>query len=132
VREKGWKPTLTEKSYQNIICAGLRSKNLPLAFVATQLAYEQKPITLRGLLYQVVSAGWLPSTDREHYSRLGRLMTTLREAGVVPFEWIVDNVRSTEKPSTRPSWWAQRCPSGSWRGSLARPRGFHGGPVPED
>jgi hypothetical protein len=51
-------------------------------------------------MYRVVSAGWLPSTDREHYTRLGRLMTRLREAGVVPFSWIVDGVRSTDKPSS--------------------------------
>jgi hypothetical protein len=100
LREGGWNPTLTEESYRSIIGAGLRSKNLPLAFVATQLACEQQPITLRGLMYQIVSAGWLPSTDREHYNRIGRVMTTLREAGVVPFKWIVDNIRSTEKPSS--------------------------------
>jgi hypothetical protein len=100
LRERGWKPTLSIESYQNIIGAGLRSKNLPLAFVATQLALEQNPITLRGLLYRVVSAGWLPSTDREHYTRLGRILTALREADVVPFKWVVDNVRWTEKPSS--------------------------------
>jgi hypothetical protein len=62
---------------------------------------EDHPATLRGLFYRVVSAGWLPSTDKEHYRRLGRLMTSLRKAGIVPFAWIVDNVRSTLKP---PSW----------------------------
>jgi hypothetical protein len=51
-------------------------------------------------MYRAVSAGWLPSTDKEHYTRTGRLMTTLREGGVIPFSWIVDNVRSTDKPSS--------------------------------
>jgi hypothetical protein len=100
MRARGWEPTLTEESRRNIVGTGLRSKNLPLAFVATQLALEENPITLRGLMYRVVSAGWLPSTDREHHTRLGRVMTALREAGVAPFRWIVDNVRSTEKPSS--------------------------------
>ena len=100
LRRAGWDPTLTDESYDNIIASGLRSKNLPLAFVATQLALEEHPITLRGLMYRVVSAGWLPSTDHQHYARLGRVMTALREAGVVPFHWIVDNVRSTDKPSS--------------------------------
>jgi hypothetical protein len=100
LRENGFEPTLTEQSYRNIIGTGIRAKNLPLAFVATQLALEQHPVTLRGLMYRIVSAGWLPSTDKEHYTRLGRLMTTLREQGVVPFAWIVDNVRATEKPSS--------------------------------
>ena len=100
LRQRGWDPTLTDDSCRAIIDSGLRSKNLPLAFVATQLALEENPITLRGLMYRVVSVGWLPSTDRQHYTRLGRVMTTLRETGVVPFRWIVDNVRSTEKPSS--------------------------------
>jgi hypothetical protein len=47
-----------------------------------------------------VSAGFLPSTDQKHYSRLGRVLTTLRERGVVPFNWIIDNLRSTQKPSS--------------------------------
>jgi hypothetical protein len=98
--EHDWESTLTEESLRNIMATGLRSKNLPLACVASQLALHEHPITLRGLMYRVVSAGWLPSTDREHYMRLGRLMTALREAGTIPFSWIVDNVRSTEKPSS--------------------------------
>src|SRR6185295_19114108 len=93
LREGGFEPTLTKESYQNIVATGIREKNLPLAFVATKIALDEHPITLRGLLYRIVSAGWLPSTDKEHYNRVGRLMVTLREAGVIPFEWIVDNVR---------------------------------------
>jgi hypothetical protein len=79
---------------------GFRGDNLPLAIVATDILRREQPITLRGLFYRVVSAGWLPSTDRPHSKRLGRLMTRLREAGVVPFDWIVDGIRATEKPSS--------------------------------
>jgi hypothetical protein len=100
LQAEGWEPGLTEESYQNILGTGLRRKNLPLACVATEIALREQPLTLRGLMYRVVSVGWLPSTDREHYNRLGRILTTLREAGVVPFSWIVDNVRSTIKPSS--------------------------------
>jgi hypothetical protein len=57
-------------------------------------------MTLRGLFYRVVSAGWLPSTDAKHYAALGRIVTILRERGIVPFEWLVDNIRSTIKPGS--------------------------------
>lgn len=57
-------------------------------------------MTLRGLFYRVVSAGWLPSTDKQYYQTLGRVMTILRETGVVSFRWIVDGVRATVKPSS--------------------------------
>lgn len=100
LRKRGWKPGLTRKSYESITGLGFRSKTLPLAFVATQILCEEQPMTLRGLFYRVVSAGWLPSTDRAHYSRLCRLMTTLREERVVPFTWLVDHVRNTIKPSS--------------------------------
>jgi len=100
LHNRGWTPTLTEQSYCKIIDAGFRSKNLLLACVAAKIALDENPLTLRGLMYRIVSAGWLPSTDREHYTRLGRIMTTLREKGLVPFPWIVDNVRSTIKPSS--------------------------------
>ena len=54
----------------------------------------------RSLLYQVVSAGLLPSTDKKHYTRLGRLVTLLREQDIIPRHWIVDDVRDNFKPSS--------------------------------
>lgn len=98
--ETGIDPRLTPDTYKNIAGCGLQVRNLPLAFVATSILIAEKPITLRGLFYRVVSAGLLPSTDKEHYQRLGRILTTLRESGIVPFDWLVDNVRSTLKPSS--------------------------------
>jgi hypothetical protein len=92
--------TIPNEMLEALLAAPFRRKNLPVATVCTRLAHEQNPITLRGLLYRVVSAGWLPSTDKEHYTRIGRIMTTLREHGAVPFDYIVDNVRSTDKPSS--------------------------------
>ena len=95
-----WEPGLSRDAYVHIARAGLRRKNLPLASVAVELLARENPVTLRGLFYRVVSNGWFPSTDRKHYDRLGRIMKRLREGGVVPFSWIVDNLRSTMKPSS--------------------------------
>ena len=96
----GWSPGLDHESYQRILDSGLRGKNILLACVATEIALNEHPLTLRGLFYRVVSAGFLPSTDKKHYGRIGRVMTTLREAGIVPFHWLVDNLRSSIKPSS--------------------------------
>jgi hypothetical protein len=95
-----WKCRLKVQPAIRIIESGLTSKNLPLAIVAAEIAARQRPLTLRGLFYRVVSAGWLPSTDKQHYKRLGRVLTRLREHGCIPFNWIVDNLRSTMKPSS--------------------------------
>lgn len=100
IAEKGFQVGLTDDSLTSIQSCGFRGNNLELAIVATDILCDEQPITLRGLTYQVVSAGWLPSTDQKHYKRLGRLMTRLRELGVVSFDWIVDGIRSTLKPSS--------------------------------
>lgn len=83
---KGWEPGLTERSYELLVESGISSKNFGLAAVATEIAFDEKPITLRGLMYRVVSAGWLPSTDAQHYNRMGRILTRLREDRLVPFD----------------------------------------------
>jgi len=98
--DSGWDPGLTEDSYKSIIASGITSKNRGLAAIAAGIAVDEQPLTLRGLFYRVVSVGALPSTDQKHYTRLGRLLTRLREARVIPFGWIVDNLRNTEKPSS--------------------------------
>jgi hypothetical protein len=100
LRQDGFEPTLPEKSYRNIIDCGFQERTLTLAFVAMQIAYKEKPQTLRGLLYRTVSAGRLPSTDTKYYNQMKRVTRILREDGVVPFRWIVDNVRVTEKPNS--------------------------------
>ncbi len=100
IADQGFKVRLDDQSIEQVQDAGFRGKNLTLAIVATDIACDEHPITLRGLFYRIVSAGFLPSTDKEHYTRLGRVMTRLREDGAFPFEWLVDNVRTSLKPSS--------------------------------
>lgn len=100
IRARGFEPNLTPESYEYIAACGFRAKSLPLAIVATAILADEQPLSLRGLFYRVVSAGFLDSTDRANYLQLGRIMTTLREAGVVPFSWLVDGVRQTLKPNS--------------------------------
>ena len=79
---------------------GLRQKSQALLDVALEILESEHPMTLRQLFYRVVSAGALPSTDKKHYQKLGGLMTKVRESREVPFNWMVDNTRSTLKPSS--------------------------------
>ena len=97
---RGFDLTLKASCYEDIAASGITSANVPLAIVASQLLVNENPVTLRGLFYRVVSCGMLPSTDKPHYRRLGRLMTALRETGLVSFSWIVDSLRTTVKPSS--------------------------------
>ena len=96
----GFDLKLAAESRLQCASLGLRAATLPIAMAAANIAIDEQPLTLRGLFYRVVSAGLLPSTDGKHYAAFGRLMSTLRERGFVPFEWIVDGVRQTLKTSS--------------------------------
>lgn len=96
----GWDAATTEHNYAVIARARLKADNLPLAAVVVELLSKHQPDTVRGVMYSVVSAGWLPDTGDRSYGRVQRLLGALRKKGVVPFEWVVDNVRETEKPAS--------------------------------
>jgi hypothetical protein len=96
----GWEGESLEQSYGALLQSGTKWKNLPLACVAVELLAQHQPDTVRGNMYLVVSAGWLPDTSDKSYDRIQRLLNRLRENGTVPFAWVVDNVRQTIKPSS--------------------------------
>jgi len=96
----GWDdPTHIEKC-QLLVDAGFAGKTLPLAAVILAILVDRAPDTVRGVMYAVVSAGWLPDTSHKNYSKIQRLLDVMRKRGLIPFSWIVDNIRSTEKPSS--------------------------------
>ena len=96
----GWNAKLVESNYGLLAKTGVKAKNLPLVCAAVELLCAHKPDTVRGNMYLLVSHGWLPDTTDKSYDRIQRLLNKLRECGAVPFDWIVDNVRQTIKPSS--------------------------------
>jgi hypothetical protein len=99
----GWNPEEVQKNYAILAQAPVRGENAALACVCVELLARHKPDTIRGNLYLVVSAGWLPDTGQKSYDRVQRLLLHLRRSGIVPYEWITDNLRSTVKPASWPS-----------------------------
>lgn len=95
-----WKTDLTDGALESLCRLQLRGDSYELAAIAGELAANCQPITLRGLFYRIVSTGYFPSTDKAHYDKVGRLLCTLRRSGWIPYSWIVDNIRSTRKPSS--------------------------------
>src|SRR4029450_9766446 len=100
VGQRGWEPRLQPEDYEAIAAAGFYAKTLPLAFVTVDILATMQPLGVRGLLYQLLSAGWVPSTAAKYYQQVDRLTVTLREKEVIPFEWIVDELRARLKPSS--------------------------------
>jgi hypothetical protein len=96
----GWDGEVLDRNYGVLLESGTSWKNLPLTCVAVELLAQHQPDTVRGNMYLVVSAGWLPDTSEKSYNRIQRLLNRLRLNGTVPFAWIVDNIRSTIKPAS--------------------------------
>lgn len=96
----GWDEAEVERIYGILADQGLQERTLPVACVVTELAAERSPDTVRGIMYAVVSAGWLPDTGAASYGQVQRLLNVLRKRRIIPFGWIVDNVRDTIKPSS--------------------------------
>jgi hypothetical protein len=60
--------------------------------IAREFHDDKLPLTLRGLYYQLVSRGFMPSGG-EHYKRTGEVVTAARYAGTFPIEFIEDRGR---------------------------------------
>lgn len=58
---------------------------------------EHQPLTIRNLFYLMVSKGYIEKTEAEYKNVVVRLAGQLRDYGVMPFEWIVDNSRWMRK-----------------------------------
>jgi len=59
----------------------------------------ENPMTLRAVFYRLVSRAIIPKLESE-YGKLSRMLCQLREAGDVPWEWVVDNTRRIDVPQT--------------------------------
>jgi hypothetical protein len=112
LREMGWRPgeaagwdeDQTRRWYTALVRSGTTARNLPLACICAELLYAQRPDTVRGNMYMVTSHPvgnrLIPDTSQPCYDRVQRLLSKLRMKNVIPFEWVVDNVRGTIKPSS--------------------------------
>jgi hypothetical protein len=61
---------------------------------------EDHPQTVRQVYYALTVRGVIEKNEIEYHRTVIRLLTDMREAGEVPFEWIADNTRWQRKPST--------------------------------
>lgn len=75
-------------------------KHLELIWKIRTFAKENKPVTVRQNFYYLVSQQLFESKI-SNYNLVVRLTKKMRLAGMIPFEWIVDDTRRPEKT---PSW----------------------------
>ncbi len=79
-------------------------KTLEILEAAKVLLDPEQPMTLRHLYYLLLSDHVLEGGDavasKRSYDRLKRIIAIARRKGEIPFEALVDNIRTTIKPSS--------------------------------
>jgi hypothetical protein len=73
-----------------------------------EVAAAERPITVRGIFYRVMSMGLVPKTDKANkatgepsgYGIVQRETLKLRRAGELPYHWITDGTRLRLQPET--------------------------------
>jgi hypothetical protein len=61
---------------------------------------DANPQTVRQVFYALTVRGLIQKVEGEYKQTVIRLLTELREAGEIPFDWIADNTRWMRKPRT--------------------------------
>lgn len=63
-----------------------------LKFRLYMLASQERPTTVRGMMYRMEAAGYLPKDERA-YNLVQRAVLNMRRAGLMPWRWITDSSR---------------------------------------
>jgi hypothetical protein len=74
-----------------------------LKYALLDIIAELQPMTVRQVFYQAVSQGLISKTEKEYRQTIVRLLTEMRKAEELPWQWIADNTRWMRKPSTHDS-----------------------------
>ncbi|CAN5734879.1 hypothetical protein BH23CHL2_BH23CHL2_15920 [soil metagenome] len=72
---------------------GLATKTVAMTDAAYEIAAERQPISVRGIAYGLFTMGLIKDMNVNSTQRVSRNLTTARENGVIPWEWIVDDSR---------------------------------------
>lgn len=74
-----------------------RSKaTLDLIQTCLEIIEERQPISVRGVCYALFVSDHIDSMAKENTGKISRVLTQMREEGVLPWEWIVDDSRCME------------------------------------
>lgn len=58
---------------------------------------DRQPISVRGVAYQMFTMRLTPDMGKNTVAGVSRILTTAREHGYIPWEWIVDETREIER-----------------------------------
>ena len=78
---------------------GMAQNSLNLIAQAKTLLEQIKPATVRGVAYQFFIRKLIKSMARNEVAKVSRLLVIARERGMIPWSYIVDETRETERVS---------------------------------
>ena len=64
-----------------------------------RLLQEQAPMSVRQVFYQATVHGLVDKTEKG-YGRVQRMLSMMRKAGTLPYDWITDNTRVAYRSDT--------------------------------
>ena len=72
---------------------GLAQKTLDLIGVCYEILSAEQPLTVRAVCYRLFNRKLIPTMGKNATARVSTVLTTARERGMIPWEWIVDETR---------------------------------------
>jgi len=93
---------LTESLAGKWITTALDSFNaatIVQVFGLAQILADNQPLTVRGAMYRGIGKLW-PDSSEPNYNKCARLILGMRRSGLIPYKWIVDGTRVSDKPSS--------------------------------
>jgi len=78
---------------------GKSLNNQKLIRAARDILDEIQPASVRAVCYQLFTRKLIPSMEKKHTNRVSVQLRDAREAGVIPWTWIVDETREAESVS---------------------------------
>lgn len=80
---------------------GKSRRSLELIDACTEILEEIQPATVRAVCYRLFTMGLIDSMAKSETNKVGRQLVDAREAGQIPWAWIVDETRGVE---ALPTW----------------------------
>ena len=78
---------------------GKSTRSIALVAAASAILKEIQPASVRAVCYQLFTRGFIDSMAKSETNRVSSQLTWAREAGVIPWAWIVDETRASETVS---------------------------------
>ncbi|MGH8229714.1 MAG: hypothetical protein ACREU3_17730 [Steroidobacteraceae bacterium] len=75
---------------------GRGKRGVEIIATATSILEEIQPASVRAICYRLFVAGLIPNMAKSATNAVSRMLTQAREAGEIPWEWIVDESREAE------------------------------------